>query len=152
MERRYKHTLKIEFDVESSKGVMPTNAEIASALFQMRRRDDLKDQVEHLNCEEVPTFRKIVFDEPIVFGGHKVAYGITVKLPIYDYAPVKMELHYHNKGTEVDCFQVVKRRFYTESEANGYKHMRFKHENTMFKLTVKSDDVVGREKFAFEQK
>jgi hypothetical protein len=152
MERRYKHKMQIEFEVDSSSPVIPTNAEIASALYKMRHEEGLVDKVKPIDSEEVPMFRKYVFDEPVEFGGHKLAYGVTIKLPIYDYTPVKMEIHFYNKGTELEYFRTLKKRLFTEKKEKGVRKMYFRHENTTFDLVIDEKDVLGRKTFTFEQK
>ena len=153
MESRYKHKMSIEFEVESSDKEMPLNSEIASALFQKRHEENLTDQVERLDVEEVVQSRRFNFDPPIEFGGHKKAFGVTLKLPIYDYTPVSMQLHFYNDGTEKEYHQAIKRRVFTKGKvkSKGIRHMQFRHQNAEFPLVVDENDVVERQKFTFKE-
>ena len=153
MERVFKHTMSIVFEVESTNIEMPTNGEIASALYQKRNEDNLPDQVQKLDVEEVIQTRHFTFDPPIEFGGHKKAVGLSLKLPIYEWSAVSMRINYINEGTEKEYHQPLRRRLYTKTflKSKRMREMTFKFQNTEFSLMINEDDVVERQKFSFNE-
>lgn len=141
---RYKHKILLEIEVETSHKDKPLHSEIAQALFQKRKDENLVGEIKILSTEEIEDRKKFIFYPPIRFGGHKVAHGVTIPLPIDLDSITVMDLHYTNEGTDQEQFEHFRRRVYDKEPSPGgnKRFLNFKFEQTNFKVLVDEDYII----------
>jgi hypothetical protein len=151
---RYKHTVKLIFEVETSDPKEASHSELAAALNQLRLNGHLPDEVEYLGTEEVHTHTECKFKEPIRFQGHRIAHSIVVPVPLdISHCNNHLQLNFYNEGTDRIYHKTIKRKLHLKkhNKRQRLKTLEFKYEGSVFTFEISEDDVLERQKFTFSE-